>query len=137
MMTAVDTPVLIAICQGEADGRRWAERLAECRAEGGLCVCEVVAAELFALLMDEGEHRVVLEGLGVEYVPSTLAAAQQAGRAFRLYRNAGGPRTHLVPDFLIAAHAQVQADRLASLDRGYLRRYFSGLRLVTVTRMET
>jgi len=29
----------------------------------------------------------------------------------------------LIPDFLIAAHAQVDCDRLAAADRGYLRRY--------------
>ncbi|MGK0188260.1 MAG: hypothetical protein ACI9R3_004052 [Verrucomicrobiales bacterium] len=31
---------------------------------------------------------------------------------------------HLVPDFIIAAHAQIQADRLAAIDRGYLREGF-------------
>ncbi len=34
----------------------------------------------------------------------------------------------MIPDFLIAAHAQLQADQIAAKDRGYLRRYFSNLR---------
>ena len=45
-------------------------------------------------------------------------------------RREGGPREYFVPDFLIAAHAQVQCDRLAAIDRGYLRRYFPRLRLL-------
>jgi predicted nucleic acid-binding protein len=36
----------------------------------------------------------------------------------------------MVPDFLIGAHASLQADRLAAADRGYLRRYFPTLRLL-------
>ncbi len=46
------------------------------------------------------------------------------------YRKAGGPREHLVPDFLIAAHAQIQANRLAAVDRGYLRTWFPELELL-------
>ena len=39
-------------------------------------------------------------------------------------------REHLVPDFLIGAHAQRQADQIAAIDRGYLRRYFPRLRIL-------
>jgi predicted nucleic acid-binding protein len=35
-----------------------------------------------------------------------------------------------VPDFFIAAHAQIQCDRLAAIDRGYLRRYFPRLKIL-------
>lgn len=49
-------------------------------------------------------------------------AAFLAGETFKAYRKAGGPHQHLVPDFLIAAHAQIRADRLAATDRGYLRK---------------
>jgi len=38
----------------------------------------------------------------------------------------------LIPDFLIGAHASVDCDRLAAADRGYLRRYFSDLELLSV-----
>ena len=58
-------------------------------------------------------------------------AAYLAGLTFKRYREAGGPRQFLVPDFIIAAHAQVQADRLAAIDRGYLRQWFPDLQILT------
>jgi predicted nucleic acid-binding protein len=36
----------------------------------------------------------------------------------------------LIPDFLIAAHAQLQAGRLIAADRGYLRAYFQDLPVI-------
>ena len=71
-----------------------------------------------------------LAGLGIAYSPLTLSAALLAGRLFRQYRDSGGPRERILPDFLIGAHASEQADRLASLDRGYYRRYFPKLKLL-------
>lgn len=131
MITAVDTSVLVALYRGEPDGRRWAAHLAHCRAEGPLCVCEVVAAEFFAVILDEREYALVLRQLGIGLLPCNFAAARLAGRLFRKYRDQGGPRLHLIPDFLIAAHAQTQTNRLAAVDRGYLRRYFADLSLTS------
>lgn len=130
MTTAVDTSVLIAIAKGEAGARGWTDLLATARGEGDLVVCDVVAAEFFALLLNEGEFQRSLGGLGIAFSPTSLESARLAGRIFRAYRGKGGPREHLVPDFLIGAHAQEQADQIAAIDRGYLRRYFPRLRIL-------
>ena len=130
MTTAVDTSVLIAIAKGEAGARAWTDILATSRGEGEVVVCDVVAAEFFALLLDEAAFQRSLGGLGVAFSPTSLESARLAGRIFRTYRSEGGPREHLVPDFLIGAHAQRQADRIAAIDRGYLRRYFPRLRIL-------
>ena len=74
-----------------------------------------------------------LNRLSISYEPISSEAAFLAGETFKAYRKAGGPRQHLVPDFLIAAHAQIRADRLAATDRGYLRKWFSDLPLLTLT----
>ncbi len=41
LITAVDTSVLIAIDQGEADAEAWVELLAKCREQGALVVCDI------------------------------------------------------------------------------------------------
>lgn len=65
MITAVDTSVLIAITKGEESAEGWAETLARSRSEGEAVVCDVVAAEFFALLLDEPKFQRVLDGLGI------------------------------------------------------------------------
>lgn len=130
MITAVDTSVLLAIDLGEADAEAWVETLAHCRNAGGLVICDVVTAEFFAVVLNREEFDATLFDLGIQSAPFTRDAACAAGMAFRKYRDAGGPREHLIPDFLIAAHAVTDCDALATADRGYLRRYFRGLRLI-------
>jgi hypothetical protein len=98
--------------------------------EGELVICEVVAAEYFAVLLDEQKFHDTLNRLGIAFVATSLEAAQLAGRIFKNYRRQGGPREHLIPDFLIGAHAQLQADRIAAIDRGYLRACFPRLKLL-------
>jgi predicted nucleic acid-binding protein len=71
-----------------------------------------------------------LESLTISYDNISAEAAHFAGCIHWKYRKEGGPRTHLVPDSLIAAHAQTQCDRLAAIGRGYLRRYFPRLKLL-------
>ncbi len=71
-----------------------------------------------------------LSGLGIVFSPAGLDAARLAGRICRYYRRTGGPREHLIPDFLIGAHAQRQADQIAAIDRGYLRSCFPRSRIV-------
>ncbi|MDX2110342.1 MAG: hypothetical protein SFY80_08895 [Verrucomicrobiota bacterium] len=84
-----------------------------------------------ALCRTEGasahELRATGNALGTDYDEFTPECEYLAGQMFLRYQREGGPRQHLIPDFLVAAHASVQADRPAALDRGYLRTYFPTL----------
>ena len=132
MITAVDTSVLISIAKGEADADAWVGVLAGAHEKGDVVICDVVAAEFFAVVRDEKQFHESLSALAISFSPTSLEAARLAGAIFKDYRRERGPREHLIPDFLIAAHAQIQADGLAAVDRGYLRRYFPRLRLLKV-----
>ena len=92
--------------------------------------CEVVYAEVGAGLSSQQELDRILGALGIQFDAAHTEATWQAGQIFRQYRQQGGPRDHLIPDFLNGAHAQKQADRFVARDRGYLRRYFPSLTLL-------
>jgi hypothetical protein len=130
MITAVDTSVLIAIAKHESDVHAWVDVLEEAHGDGDLVICDVVAAEFFAVLLNEEKCRESLSALGLAFSATSLESAQLAGSIFKQYRREGGPREHLIPDFLIGAHAQTEANRIAAIDRGYLRRYFPRLRVL-------
>ncbi len=130
MITAVDTSAILAIFKREASAEGWLLRLAAAARNGPLVISEVVYAELaaFFVRLEDLEHQ--LDNLGIELLPSSRATLFRAGQIFSAYRQAGGARITMVPDFLIGAHGLLQADQLASVDRGYLRKHFNGLQVL-------
>ena len=130
MSTAVDTSALLAIFKAERGFELWLDLLAERAAENRLVACDIVWAEVgsFFSTFDEFHHNMDL--LNVSFDPVLPETAHHAGVGFRSYRTQGGPRQHLVPDFLIGAHAEKQASGLVTFDRGFYRRYFTELNVI-------
>lgn len=134
MRSAVDTNVLLDVFRRSPvffESSR--STLLRAISEGSLVACEVVWAETSAHFPSRSEFERQLENLGVEFDPCDADASVAAGAAWRRYRREGGSRTVLLPDFLVAAHAQVRADRLVTRDRGFARRYFPKLEVLDPT----
>ena len=106
MRTAVDSSVLLAIFNDEPGGKSWLDVLMQARREGPLIICDVVYAEVAAAFLTEADLQEAVRKLGATFDSLSPAASWRAGMTFRSYRDAGGPREHLIPDFLIAAHAR-------------------------------
>ena len=96
--------------------------------EGSLILCEIVLAEV-APALPSADLPQFLSDWNLTFVPSSQSSAILAGEMFRIYLQRGGKRGRVVPDFLLAAHAQTHAQRLLARDRGYYRDYFKQLQL--------
>ncbi len=130
MRTALDSSVLIQLYRKQPGWEVWRELLAKAATEGELIISPVAFAEYSTAYPTVASVQADLARLQVIYEPIKPEAAYLAGQMFLRYRREGGLRQHLIPDFLIAAHASTQADRLAAIDRGYLRAYFPALPLL-------
>ncbi|MBV8450916.1 MAG: type II toxin-antitoxin system VapC family toxin [Deltaproteobacteria bacterium] len=131
MITAVDTNVLLDIFGADPKfGEVSAEAVRQCLSEGALIGCEAVWAETATAFRSSEKFRRAMADLGVTFEPLSEAAAVKAAEAWRRYRARGGRRIRIVSDFLIGAHAISAADRLLTRDRGFYRRYFTGLKVL-------
>ena len=129
MVTAVDTSVLLDVLLNDpqhAPGSMAA--LHRAAAEGSLAICDAVLAEIVPVLAATDIPQ-FLADWKLAFLPSTQPVAVLAGEMFRVYLDRGGKRGRVVPDFLIASHAQQLADRLLARDRGSYRDYFKQLNL--------
>jgi len=133
--TALDSSVLLDVLGADPlFGERSRAALRSAYDAGALVACEVVWAEVRAHFRTQEAFSAAFDLLGVQFDAISSQAAELAGNLWRLSRRgARSPRERVVADFLIGAHAQLQADALLSRDRGFYRRYFKTLRLIDPT----
>jgi predicted nucleic acid-binding protein len=131
MKTAVDSSVLFDIVKGAPGAATAQAALEAALAQGGVCVCAVVVAELGRYFANEQDLRDFLTDCQIDHDPLSMDAALEAARIMRGYARNKGPRERVAPDFLIGAHAMRQANALLTCDAGFYRHYFDGLTVVT------
>lgn len=131
MKIAVDSSVLFDIVKGAPGAAAAQAALEAALAQGGLCACAVVVAELGRYFTDDAALRAFLCACQIDHDPLSMDAAIGAARIMRGYARNNGPRERVAPDFLIGAHAMHQTDGLLTTDSGFYRHYFKGLKIVT------
>jgi predicted nucleic acid-binding protein len=131
MTTAVDSSILLDVFTNDpSHGSKSLNALRGCAALGGLVACPIVWAELSSLFSEVERMNEALNKAEIQFDPFDRECSEAAGQQWRQYRKRGGSRTRLIADFFIGAHASVRTGRLLTRDRGFFRRYFSGLEII-------
>lgn len=135
MRTAFDSNVLSAILSRLPEASSLAELLASASSQGALIISAVVCAELSAhpacARLDEVLPDASIDVRWVTTEPVCRLAAETFATCARQRRApSGGQPKRFLADFLVGAHATLEADRLVTLDAGRYRNDFPRLAIL-------
>lgn len=127
----IDTSVLLDLAERDPiwlDWSLWALQTAS--NDGPLVINAVIYAEFSLAYAEIEQLDVALAALDLHVLEIPRPALFLAARQFRKYRRRGGPRTGVLADFFIGAHAAVAGMTLITRDRRR-REWFPTVRVVT------
>lgn len=131
MITFVDTNVLLDVFLPDPKwGQKSKIRLEQSFNQGSLIINEIIYSELTPQFSSKALLDDVLKTLSIRIVSLDLKAAYHAGRIWKNYRKAGGRRNRILADFLIGAHAEIEAEQLLTRDRGFYKKHFSDIHVI-------
>ncbi len=130
-MTLVDSNVLLDIFGRTPIWWEWSlARLEEALSRGPLLINDVIFSETSIRFQGIEDFEAALLRASIIVAPIPRMALFLAGKASVQYRNSGGARTGVLPDFFIGAHAAVEGLPLLTRDTRRYRSYFPTVTLI-------
>jgi predicted nucleic acid-binding protein len=130
--TALDTNIVLDILTGTPSEVAQSEAaLKSAQLAGTLSISIIVYAEVASNFPTRSSADDFFRLLNCKIEPVEQATAYLAAQFFWQDRLRGGSRTRILPDFLIAAHAQLNADRILTRDKRFFSDTFPRLKAVS------
>lgn len=134
MITAIDTNVLLDVFLPDKEhADRSGAILKQAYDEGALVICDIVYSELVPQFNTRSLLDSTLARINVTLSSIDSDVACFAGQKWGLYRKMGGKKERIITDFLIGAHAFLKADRFLTRDRGFYKKYFENLNILSAS----
>jgi predicted nucleic acid-binding protein len=130
-VTLVDTNVLIDVISRDRNWFAWSAKTLKARSDlGSLLINDTVYSELSARFDSETLLDETVSTMDLKFERLPKRALFVAGRTFAIYRSAGGPRSNVLADFFIGAHAQVANLPILTRDIRRYKSYFPDVALI-------
>jgi predicted nucleic acid-binding protein len=132
MTTFLDTNVLIYLLDKNAPHHLWSvSELDKCRENGPAIISDIVYCEFSIGMATREEADAAITELAIERIRGSTEALFRAGRAYKAYKDNGGRRERVLPDFLIGAIAAVTGAPLITANPADFATYFPGIQLIS------
>ncbi len=126
-----DSSILIDLATSDPVWSPWSrQKLLEARLAGPVLINQIVYAECLMAFRRSGQTMVEDESI-ITRRDLPWRAAEIAAGACADYRQRGGTRETILPDFLIGAHAEVEGLTLLTRDPRRIRAAFPGVEVIT------
>jgi predicted nucleic acid-binding protein len=130
-MVFVDANVLLDVLTADPDWSDWSlAQLESLSLSDELAINDIVYAELSVGYDDVAQVDEAVEGMRLRLVPIPRSALFLAAKTHRRYRQAGGTKLGVLPDFFIGAQAAVDGAALLTRDARRYLTYFPELELI-------
>jgi predicted nucleic acid-binding protein len=131
-MVIVDTNVIIDVLKADAQWYEWsAAQLWQHKQSQGLVINAVVYAELASNFANHEALEHFLSTVGIHVEPIPKPALYKAGLAYAQYKQRGGAKTGVLPDFFIGAHALISGYPLLTRDIARYKTNFPKIQLIS------
>jgi predicted nucleic acid-binding protein len=131
MPTIPGSNIILDLLYGVEPWASWSRQwYAHCADEAAMITNAVIVAEATPRILEAKDAKAAVEAFGLSYEIIPVEAAYLAGRAHLSYRERGGNKPRILPDFLIGAHASARGYRILTRDAARYRSYFPSVEII-------